>query len=147
MIVHKKRALLITTGLTFAIILALLFEIRALKPQIEAAASNAVGMDVRINGRMGIAFIPGFGISMKDVSVRNKGVDVVAIKKMTIGLELIPLVRREVLVSRVKLVKPVFSIVRYRNGRFNLDKPPGPPSKKPLAVAKSSVSHGKPFFY
>lgn len=106
MIVHKKKVLFITTGiitLVVAIILALLLDIKAFKPQIEAAASNAVGMDVRIRGRMSIALVPGFGISMKGVSVQNRGVDVVTIEKMRIGLKLIPLMRREVQISRVEL--------------------------------------------
>ncbi len=145
MTLKRKKVLFITTGiitLVVAIILTLLTEIKAFKPQIEAAASNATGMDVRIRGRMGITFTPGFAISMKDVSVRNKGVDVVTMDKMTIGLELIPLVRGEVRIIRVDLVKPAFSLVRYRNGMLNLGKPSAAPSKKPLAVPASSVSQG-----
>jgi AsmA protein len=149
MTLKRKKVLFITTGiitLVVAITVALLFEIRAFKPQIEAAASNAVGMDVRIRGRLGITLVPGFGISMQGVSVMNKGVDVVTIEKMTIGLELIPLMRREVLISRVELVKPVFSIVRYRNGMFNLGKPSAAPSKKPFAAATSTISQGRLVF-
>ena len=145
MSLKRKKVFFITAGiitLILAIFLAVLLEIRAFKPQIEAAASNAMGMDVRIRGRMGITFTPGFAISMKDVSVRNMGVDVAAIQKMTIGLELIPLVRGEVRIIRVDLVKPAFSLVRYRNGMFNLGKPSAAPSKKPLAVPASSVLQG-----
>lgn len=147
MIAHKKKVLFITTGIiTLAIILALLFEIRAFKPQIEAAVSNAVGMDVRIRGRLNVALVPGLGISMKDVSVRNKGVDVITIQKMTIGFELIPLMRREVLIKRVELVKPVFSIVRYRNGMFNLEKRSAAPSGKSLTLTTSTISQGHLIF-
>ena len=81
----------VITLVVCAIILALLLNIQAFKPQIEAAASNALGMDVRIKGRLGIALVPGFGISLKDVSVRNRGADIVAVEKMRIGLKLIPL--------------------------------------------------------
>lgn len=145
MTLKRKKVIFITTGiiaLVVAITLALLLEIRAFKPQIEAAASQAVGMEVRINGRMGISFVPGFAVAMKDVSVRNKEVDVAAIQKMTISLELIPLVRGEVRITRVELVKPAFSLVRHKNGIFNLGKPPGKPSKKPFAVPTSSISQG-----
>lgn len=128
--------------LILAITLALLLGIRAFKPRIEAVASQAVGMDVRIRGRMGIDFIPGFAISMKDVRVRNKGADVATIEKMKIGLELVPLARGEVRIIRVEVVKPVISLVRYRNGTFNVEKPRPAPSEKPLAVPTSSVSQG-----
>ena len=96
---RKKKVLFITMGvITLAVVgslLALLLNIKAFKPQIEAAASGALGMDVRIRGRMGIDFFPGFGLSLKDVNVQKRGSDVVTIEKMRIGLKLIPLARFE----------------------------------------------------
>jgi uncharacterized protein involved in outer membrane biogenesis len=146
MILHKKKILFITTGVitlvVLAGILALLLNIKAFTPQIEAAASAALGMDVRIKGRMGIALFPGFGLSLKDVNVRNRGLDVVAIEKMRIGLKLIPLARFQIKIIQVGLVRPVFSIVRSKNGMFNLENP-GPTSwEKLLAVKKISISQG-----
>jgi AsmA protein len=120
--------------------------VQAFKPQIEAAASNALGMDVRIKGRLGIDLFPGFGISLKNVSVRKGETDVVTIDKMTIGLKLIPLMRREIRISRVELVKPVFSIVRYKSGLFNFEKPGHRLSEKLFAITKSSISQGNLFF-
>jgi uncharacterized protein involved in outer membrane biogenesis len=146
MALHRKKVLFITTGVitlaVFAGILALLLNIKVFKPQIEAAASTALGMDVRIKGRMGIALFPGFGLSLKDVSLRNKGLDVVTIEQMRIGLKLIPLARFQIKITQVGLVKPVFSIVRFKNGMFNLEKP-GPTSwEKLAAVKKISISQG-----
>ena len=146
MALHKKKGLLITTGVitlvVLAGILALLLNIKAFKPQIEAAASAALGMDVHVKGRMGIAFFPDFGLSLKDVNVRNRGLDVVTIEKMRIGLKLIPLVRFEIKIIQVGLVKPVFSIVRFKNGLFNLGKPEPPFWEKLLAVKNISISQG-----
>ncbi len=145
MIVQKKKIIFIATiviVLVAAIIAALLLEIKTFKPQVEAAASQAAGMDVRINGRMGIVFTPGFAISMEDVSVRNKGTNVATIEKMTICLELIPLVRGEVRIRRVEFVRPAMSVVRYRNGTFNFDKPGPAPSEKPLSIPASSIFQG-----
>jgi len=144
----RKKVLFITTGVitlvVFAGVLALLLniKIKAFKPQIEAAASTALGMDVRIKGRVGIALFPGFGLSLKDVNVRNRGLDVVTIETMRIGLKLIPLVRSEIKIVQVGLVKPIFSIVRSKNGMFNLETP-GPTSwEKLLAVKKISITQG-----
>jgi uncharacterized protein involved in outer membrane biogenesis len=53
---------------------------------------------------MGIAFYPGFGLSLRDVNVRNKGLDVVTIEKMRIKLKLIPLARLEIKIFLVELV-------------------------------------------
>jgi AsmA protein len=86
MILPKKKILFITAGVitlvVLAGILALLLNISAFAPQIEAAATTALGMDVRIKGRIGIALFPGFGLSLKDVNVRNRELDVVTIEKM-----------------------------------------------------------------
>ena len=146
MALNKKKVLFITMGVitlvVFAGIVAFLLNIKAFKPQIEAAASTALGMDVRIKGRMSIALFPGFGLSLKDVNVQNRGLDVVTIEKVRIGLKLIPLAMNEFQISRVGLIEPVFSIVRYKNGMSNFDKPPPTPSGKPLAVKKISISQG-----
>jgi uncharacterized protein involved in outer membrane biogenesis len=146
MALHKKKVLFITTGaITLAVfvgILALVLNIEAFKPQIESAASTALGMDVRIKGRMGIALFPGFGLSLKDVNVRNRGLEVVTIEKMRIGLKLISLARFEIKISQVGLVRPVFSIVRFKNGMFNFEKPGPTFWGKLLAVKKISVSQG-----
>ncbi len=143
----RKKVFFITTGVitlvVFAIILVLLLNIQSFKPQIEAAASKALGMDVRIKGRLGIALFPGIGITLKDISVRNKGADVITVEKMKIGLKFIALTRREVLINRVGLIKPVFSVVRYKNGTFNFEKPGRKPSGRPLAVKKLSISQGR----
>ena len=146
MAIHKKKVLYITTGVitlvVFVGILALMLNIKGFTPQIEAAASTALGMDVRIKGKVGISLFPGFGLSLKDVNVRNKGLDVVTIEKMRIGLKLIPLARFEIKIIRIGLVKPVFSILRSKNEMFNLEKPGRTLWEKLLAVKKISISQG-----
>ena len=146
MAIHKKKVLYITTGVitlvAFVGVLALMLNIKGFTPQIEAVASNVLGMDVRIKGKVGIAFFPGFGLSLKDVSVRNKGLDIVTIEKMRIELKLIPLARFEIKIIRVGLVKPVFSVIRSKNKMFNLEKSGRRLWKKLLAVKKISISQG-----
>jgi len=146
MTLHKKKVLFIIAGVitlvVFVGILALMLNIKGFTPQIEAAASTALGMDVRIKGKVGISLFPGFGLSLKDVNVRNKGLDVVTIEKMRIGLKLIPLARFEIKIIRVGLVKPVFSIVRSKNEMFNLEKSGRRLWEKLLAVKKISISQG-----
>ena len=143
----RKKVFFITTGVIIlvvaAIILVLLLNLQAFKPQIETAASKAMGMDVRIKGRLGIVLFPDFGISLKNVSVRKEGADVVTVEKMRIGLRLIPLTRHEVRLSRVGLIKPVFSLVRYKNGKFNFEKPERSLIERLLTVNKISISEGR----
>ncbi|MFO7971673.1 MAG: AsmA family protein [Desulfobacterales bacterium] len=146
MAIHKKKVLFITIGaitlVVFAGIFALMLNIERFKPQIETTASTALGMDVRIKGRMGIALFPGFGLSLKDINLRNKGLEVVTVENMRIGLKLIPFARSEIKITRIELVKPVFSIVRSKNEMFNLEKPGRTLWEKLLAVKKISISQG-----
>jgi len=147
MTLKRKKVLFITSGViilvVFAIVLVLLLNIQAFKPQIEAAASTALGMDVRIKGRLGIALFQGIGISLKDISVRNGGAEVVTVEKMKIGLELMALTRREIRITRIGLIKPVLSLVRYKNGMVNYERPGRTPSGRPFAVDTISISQGK----
>ncbi len=143
----RKKIFFITTGVIIlvvvAVIFALLINIQAIKPQIESAVSNALGMEVRIKGRLGIDLVPGFGISLRNVSLQRKAADVVTVEKMRIGLGLIPLTKHEVRLSRVGLIKPVFSLVRYKNGKFNFEKPERALIERLLTVNKVSISEGR----
>jgi uncharacterized protein involved in outer membrane biogenesis len=146
MILHKKKVLFIITGVialvVLAGILALLLNLNTFTPQIEAAASTALGMDVRIKGSIGIALFPVLGLSLKDVNVRNNGLDVATIEKMRIGLKLLPLARFEIKIIQVDLVKPVFSIVRSKNGMFNFEKPGRTSWEKLFAMKNISIAQG-----
>jgi uncharacterized protein involved in outer membrane biogenesis len=146
MIRHKKKVVFLTTGaialVAIAIIIALLLSIQAFTPQIETAASAALGMDVRIKGRMGVALYPGFGLSLKNVDVRNSGLDVVTIEKMRIVLKLLPLAKFKIKIIQVEFVRPIFSIVRSQNGMFNFEKPGRSSKGKFLAMKLISVSQG-----
>ena len=79
MILHKKKVRFTITGvialLILAGILAPLLNIGTFEPQIEAAASTARGMDARLKGRMGSDLFPGLDLSLKDVNVRNRGLN------------------------------------------------------------------------
>jgi AsmA protein len=147
MTLKRKKGLIITAGViilvVFAILLVLLLNIQAFKPQIEAAASKALGMEVRIKGRLGIALVPGIGISLKGVSVRNGEAEVVTVETMKIGLEFTALTRREIRITRIALIKPVFSLVRYKNGMFNYERPGPAPPGSPFALDAISISQGK----
>jgi uncharacterized protein involved in outer membrane biogenesis len=146
MAIHKKKVLFMTMGVitlvVFAGFLALMLNIKGFTPRIEAAASTALGMDVRIKGGIGIALFPGFGLTLKDVNMRNRGLEVVTIETMRIGLKLIPLARSEIKIIRVGLVKPVFSIVGSKKERLNLEKPRRTSWEKLLGVKKISISQG-----
>ena len=146
MALNKRKVLCIATSVIafvgLAIILILLLNIKSFKPQIEAAASNSLGMEIQVKGGIGINVFPDLGLSLKDVSVQNGQSSVAAIEKMTIGFKLIPLLRGKFQMSEVGLINPVVSIVRYKSGAFNIDRPGPTQSVTPFVVKRISISQG-----
>jgi uncharacterized protein involved in outer membrane biogenesis len=145
MAIRNKKILLVAGVIAIvalAGILALRFNLNAFTPQIEAAVSAALGMDVRIKGKLDVSLFPGFGLSLKDVSVRNNGLDVAKIEKMKIGLKLMPLARFEIEIIQVGLYKPVISILRSAKGLLHLEQPVRAPWQRLLAMKRISVFQG-----
>lgn len=123
----RKKKVLLVTGIILAVfviaVTAFIFlaDINSYRPGIESAASDALGMDVRINGKMGITLVPGFGLSLRDVHIRNEGVDVISAEKVIIGLNIIPLLRREIMIREFGFIKPDFHLESDKTGKFNFE--------------------------
>lgn len=121
----KEKILVGLCGGAIALVLAvvvfsLTFDINSYKPRIEAVASGATGLDVRINGKMGISLFPP-GVSAKDIRVSNKGGDILSLEKLNIGVELMPLLEKRLNVTELELVKPVITIVKNTGGKYNFE--------------------------
>ena len=95
-----------------------LFDINSYKPRIETAVSGATGLDVRISGKMGISFFP-FGVSAKDIHISGNGGEIFSLENLKLGVELFPLLRKQLKVTRCEFVKPVVTIVKDAEGRYN----------------------------
>jgi uncharacterized protein involved in outer membrane biogenesis len=121
----KKVVLFILGGGAVALVLAvvifaLTFDINSYRPRIEAAASGATGLEVRINGKMGLSFFP-FGVSAKDIHVANKGVVIISLENLKLGAELMPLLKKQLKVTNCELVKPAVTIVKDAEGKYNFE--------------------------
>ncbi len=156
-----KIALLAAGGLLALLLLAavalvLFVDVNALKPRLEAAASDALGMEVRIGGRLGIGLFPGFHIAVEDVGIRNRGADVASAKETTLGIELLPLLHKELRIVKIGMKRPRISIEQDPDGKFNFETPEGEAGKKTaeepegmrfsLYVAKITLSDGALFY-
>ena len=122
----RKIALFAAGGLVallilVAVALVLFVDVNAHKPRLEAAASDALGMEVRIGGRLGIGLFPGFHVTLEDVRIRNRGADVASAKTTILGIELLPLLHKEVRVVKIGMKRPRISIEQDRDGKFNFE--------------------------
>ena len=123
-------------------ILVLLFGGRALKPRIEATASKALQMDVRIRGGVSVSIFPVFGTSFADVTIKNGETDVATVAHMKVGLKLLPLLTGRMRINRIEIVEPVVSLVRQKDGVLNIKMRKGKPSGKRVALKKLVISGG-----
>ena len=145
----RKKVLIITCVVALAVITAivvvLLFGINSYKPRIETAASEATGLDVRIDGKMGFSFFP-FDISANDIHVASKGNEILSLKKIVLEVTLIPLLMRQLKVTSCQLFEPTITIVKDAGGKYNFESTGKKLTEKGLGSASSlkelRLSHG-----
>ena len=150
---NKRKIALFAAGGLFALLilaavaLVLFVDVNAQKPGLEADASDALGMEVRIGGRLGIGFFPGFHLTLEDMRIRNRGADVASAKEAILGIELLPLFHREVRIVKIGLKRPRFSIEQDRDGKFNFqDREESKGTRFSLDVRKIFLSDGALFY-
>jgi len=105
------------------------------KPQIEQAVKDHSGYELKINGDIGTSLSP-IGISIKDVSVKNPEIktnqEIMTLKKLSIAVELMPLLSKEVKVKYITLNDLSLDVTKFKNGKFNFEvrQPSGAKVKK-----------------
>ncbi|MHB9098284.1 MAG: AsmA family protein, partial [Syntrophales bacterium] len=111
-------------GLLILIAVALFYfsDTSVYKPRLERAASEALGMEVHVGGRLGIAFFPGLQVGLDDVHILNRDMEVASAKEASLEIALLPLLHKEVRIRRIGLQRPRISIKRDREGTFNFEK-------------------------
>jgi len=141
---NKRQIFLFAAGGLFAFLilaavaLVLFVDVNAYKPRLEAVASDALGMEVRIAGRLGIGLFPGFHATLEDVRIRNRGADVASAKETRLGIELLPLLHKEIRIVKIGMKRPRISIEQDRDGKFNFEAPEEKAGKKTADEAKGT---------
>lgn len=134
-------------ALTAVLILCitLLVDINSYKPRIEAALLESTGLNVKLNGKIGLSLFP-LGVSARDIQVTKKGSEILTLKKLKLGMDLWPLLKKQIHITRCKLVNPKLTISRDASGKYNFETPGKKSSKGSLGAAASlkeiTVSHG-----
>jgi len=132
----KQKKILLVSGCVVALLifvitaLVLFINVNVYKPRIEAAASDAIGMDFKIGGAMRIVLFPRFGVSLENVLIKKGETDFLSAQRVRIGLKLLPLIKHEARISEFTIIKPKIIIERDKNGRFNFEGPMQKPAKE-----------------
>ena len=142
----SSKIILIAVG-TLAGIVALIATVAALvlrvnaRPRVEAIASQALGMEVHVGGRLAIGFLPGLHVALADVHLRKRGAEVASAGEIDLGIEFMPLLRKELRTDPIELKRLTIAIERDQEGRLNVDALSEANGTLPtLAVTKVSVS-------
>lgn len=96
------------------------------RARLEASASRALGIEVRIAGRIGIDFFPGLLVTLEDVHFRSRAADVLSAKQAAIGIDLMALFGKEIRIENIVLKHPVIAIERDLDGRSTSRRRAGP---------------------
>lgn len=140
-----KIILIAVSGLAATVVLlatvaALVLRLNA-KPRVEAIASEALGMEVQVGGRLAIRFLPGLHVALADVHLRQRGAEVASAAEVDLGVELLPLLHKELRTDRIGLKRLTVAIERDHEGRLNIDAPSEASARlPPLDVAGVSAS-------
>ncbi len=139
----KIAAAMVVLVVTVMVTALLYVRTRISGPMIEAAASEAIGMEVTVGGPVATGIFPGLHVTLEDVQIRNQGASLVTAKEAQIWIDYLPLLRREVRIGRITLAHAGISIERTPDGTYNFEKPGLPVASLPaLDLASVSVSDG-----
>jgi uncharacterized protein involved in outer membrane biogenesis len=131
---------LAATAALLATVAALVLRLNA-KPRVEAIASEALGMEVHVGGRLAIRFLPGLHVALADVHLRQRGAEVASAAEVDLGVELLPLLHKELRTDGIKLKRLTIAIERDHDGRLNIDaSSEAKGGLPPLDVTRVSVS-------
>ena len=121
-----KRILFIIAGAVVLLVIVawvLFVDVSRYKPRLETAASEALGMDVRIGGRLGVGFFPGFHVTMEDGHIMDEqGVDVANAKRTSLSIDVFSLLRKQFRLRRIELTQPRLFVERDPEGSFNVER-------------------------
>lgn len=120
MLVYALTAL-IALAVGAAIVFFVALPTDLIRDRIVAEVKNRTGRDLVLKGPISFTFYPSIGVSLSDVALSGppgtNGEPLVAMDALDVGVELMPLLRREVRVNRLLLKEPKFNLVVDAQGR------------------------------
>lgn len=123
----KKRALLVIGGVLAAlavglVALVLFLDLDKYKPRFETAASEALGMEVRIGGAVHLSLFPPFGVTADGLRVERGGEDVLRTERVRVDLSVLPLLLGRIRLRSVEIIRPGLSLRRTSTGPFDFER-------------------------
>ncbi|MFH1153561.1 MAG: AsmA family protein [Pseudomonadota bacterium] len=152
------------------VILPRVVDVAQYKPAVEQKVSQAIGRPFHLGGDLDLSVFPWLGVSFTDLHLGNlpgfKEKDLLLIKSFEARVKLVPLLSKEIQISRIVLDGPQLILERRRDGSVSWEglgksgeavkskkdsktvSPPAAPGEtalpvKSLAVESIAVTHGR----
>ena len=110
--------------LLIAIALLVFFDINRYKPDVEAKLSSALGMQVTVEGKLGLALSPGLRVTLRNVRVRNHDTELAFVQEIDAAIPFSALLQDEIRPSTLATKGARITIDRNRAGKYNYEKLP-----------------------
>ena len=118
------------------------------KPQIEKKVADVTGRQFALNGPINLSLFPWVGVRLSDVHLGNppgfKEKDFVSVKSFEVRVKVLPLLSKEVEVSKFVLVEPRIVLEKLKNGKKNWEGLGTPAPKSEKKAEKKEVTKKKP---
>lgn len=116
------------------------------KPEIQAAAKDATGRDLSIDGDLSLAILPSPSLSVETVTLSNipggSSEPMLRLGALRVAVALWPLIGGEVQVTSVTLVEPTIVLERLADGRANWEFTTSAPGQGGAAGGDASGGSG-----
>jgi len=151
---HSRR-LLIGIGILAATLfivaagIALFLDVDRYKPSIEAAATEALGMEFKIRGKASLQLLPRPRLTLPDVHLSNGKAEILSAEQVQASPRWIPLLlHRKVSIDRVFLQNPKIRIEKSSQGQMSHEAPIKQDTARaalttqPGTISLVSIGHG-----
>jgi AsmA protein len=135
-----KYSLIGIAGLLFLVIAAaaifvLTFDANRYKPQIERLVQEKTGRTLKLQGPLEAAVWPSLGAKVSGVTFSERGSDqqFLALDNAHASVALMPLLRGQVVVDRIRISGFKANIVKQKDGKFNFSDLLEAKAEKPAA--------------
>ena len=119
--------------------------------RVEQLLKEQVKRDVHI-GKLGVVFLPYLRMSVSDVTIQEKDkTPFVSVEKLYIRINLIPLLKKRVIIPQIMIVAPTVHVIKQNDGTYNFDdivaaytkkQPQDSQSAKPATQSSSRTTPG-----
>jgi len=112
---------LLVVAVVGAVIFAATFDPNRYKGQIEAAVKEQTGRTLKLQGDLEVAFFPSLGAQVEKVSLseRDPSQEFLSLEQAHGSVAVMPLLRGEVVVDRIRVTGLKAQVIKGKDGRFN----------------------------